>query len=116
MNSKAKTARKYSTVFYRGNSDSELDLSGLPKNSRGNIKIALEKQVLIISLGAKLKISKCKAIRDWFMINEFADFGDPVTNFSYHADCQEALWMIRMFSRRLWNTLHLLMNILRIFG
>ena len=42
LNSKAKTARKYSTVFYRGNSDSELDLSGLPKNSRGNIKIALE--------------------------------------------------------------------------
>ena len=81
LNSKAKTARKYSTVFYRGNSDSELDLSGLPKNSRDNIKIALEKQVLIASLGAKLKISKCKAIRDWFLTNEFADFGDPVTNF-----------------------------------
>lgn len=81
LNSKAKTARKYSTVFYRGNSDNELDLSGLPKNSRDNIKIALEKQVLIASLGAKLKISKCKAIRDWFLINEFADFGDPVTNF-----------------------------------
>ena len=43
LNSKAKTARKYSTVFYRGNSDSELDLSGLPKNSRDNIKIALGK-------------------------------------------------------------------------
>ena len=42
LNSKAKTARKYSTVFYRGNSESELDLSGLPKNSRDNIKIALE--------------------------------------------------------------------------
>lgn len=81
LNSKAKTARKYSTVFYRGNSDSELDLSGLPKNSRDNIKIALEKQVLIASLGAKLKISKCKVIRDWFLTNEFADFGDPVTNF-----------------------------------
>ena len=81
LNSKAKTARKYSTVFYRGNSESELDLSGLPKNSRDNIKIALEKQVLIVSLGAKLKISKCKAIRDWFMTNEFADFGDPFTNF-----------------------------------
>ena len=81
LNSKAKTARKYSTVFYRGNFESELDLSGLPKNSRDNIKIALEKQVLIVSLGAKLKISKCKAIRDWFMTNEFADFGDPVTNF-----------------------------------
>ncbi len=81
LNSKPKTARKYSTVFYRGNSDRELDLSGLPKNSRDNIKIALEKQVLIASLGAKLKISKCKAIRDWFLTNEFADFGDPVTNF-----------------------------------
>ena len=81
LNSKAKTARKYSTVFYRENSDNELDLSGLPKNSRDNIKVALEKQVLIVSLGAKLKISKCKVIRDWFLTNEFADFGDPFTNF-----------------------------------
>lgn len=81
LNSKAKTARKYSTVFYRGTSDEELDLSGFPKNSRDNIRVALEKQVLIISLGAKLKISKCKAIRDWFLANEFADFGDLFTNF-----------------------------------
>lgn len=81
LNSKAKTARKYSTVFYRGTAEEELDLSGFPKSSRDNIQVALEKQVLIISLGAKLKIGKCKAIRDWFMANEFADFGDPFTNF-----------------------------------
>ena len=81
LNSKAKTARKYSTVFYRGTAEEELDLSGFPKSSRDNIQVALEKQVLIISLGAKLKIGKCKAIRDWFMTNEFADFGDPFTNF-----------------------------------
>ena len=55
---------KYSTVFYRGTTDEELDLSGFPKSSRDNIQVALEKQVLIISLGAKLKIGKCKAIRD----------------------------------------------------
>ena len=84
LNSKAKTARKYSRVFYRGTADDELDLSGFPKNSRDNIQVALEKQVLIISLGAKLKIAKCKAIRDWFLANEFADFGDPVTNFFLH--------------------------------
>ena len=84
LNVKAKTARKYSTVFYRGTSNNELDLSGFPKNSRDNIQVALEKQVLIISLGAKLKIAKCKAIRDWFLANEFADFGDPVTNFFLH--------------------------------
>ena len=81
LNSKAKTARKYSTVFYRGTTDEELDLSGFPKSSRDNIQVALEKQVLIISLGAKLNIGKCKAIRDWFIENEFADFGDPFTNF-----------------------------------
>lgn len=81
LNYKAKTARKYRTVFYRGTQEDELDLSGFPKSSRDNIQVALEKQVLIISLGAKLKISKCKAIRDWFMVNAFADFGNPFTNF-----------------------------------
>lgn len=81
LNAKAKSARKYSTVFYRGASDEELDLSGFPKDSRDNIQVALEKQVLIISLGAKLKIGKCKAIRDWFLANEFANFGDPFTNY-----------------------------------
>ena len=80
LNTKAKTARKYSSIFYRGTSEEELDLSGFPKSSRDNIQIALEKQVLIISLGAKLKVGKCKAIRDWFIANEFADFGDPFTN------------------------------------
>lgn len=79
FSSKAKTARKYSTVFYR--SEDTLDLSGLPKNSRENIEVALEKQVLVASLGAKLKVAKCKMIRDWFLANEFADFGDVVTNF-----------------------------------
>ena len=80
LNSKAKTARKFTTVFYRGNDEEELDLSGFPKSSRDNIKIALEKQVLIVSLGAKLKIGKCKLVRDWFLANEFTDFADPVTN------------------------------------
>lgn len=81
LNSKAKTARKYTSIFYRSTEENTLDLSGLPKSSRDNIQVALEKQVLIVSLGAKLKVTKCKDIRDWFMANEFADFGDPITNF-----------------------------------
>lgn len=79
LNSKAKTARKYSNIFYRD--ENTLDLAGIPKTSRENIEIALEKQVLIVSLGAKLKVSKCKLVRDWFLNNEFADFGDAATNF-----------------------------------
>lgn len=81
LNSKAKTARKYTSVFYRSEEENTLDLSGLPKSSRENIQVALEKQVLIVSLGAKLKVNKCKDIRDWFLAVEFADFGDPFTNF-----------------------------------
>lgn len=32
-------------------------------------------------MGAKLKVGKCKAIREWFLTNKFADFGNPFTNF-----------------------------------
>lgn len=79
LNYKAKSSRKYKLVFYR---DKEtLDLTGIPKTCRENIEIALEKEVLIVSLGAKLKVAKCKLIRDWFLNNEFADFGNAVTNF-----------------------------------
>lgn len=81
LNSKAKTARKFSKVFYRSIEEDELDLSGFPKNSRDNIEVALDKQVLVASLGAKLKINKCKLVRDWFVANEFANFADPFTNF-----------------------------------
>lgn len=80
LNVKAKTSRRFNKVFYR--SDDELDLSGFPKSVRDNIKVSLEKQVLIISLGSKLKINKCKLVRDWFDLNKFADFGDSYTNSS----------------------------------
>ena len=79
LNYKAKTARKYSSVFYR--SETELDLKGFNKVGRTSIETALNKEVLIISLGAKLKIEKCKLVRDWFLANEFADFGNAVTNY-----------------------------------
>ena len=78
LNSKAKTAREYLPIFYRG--PDGLDLHKIPKSSQNNIKVALEKQVLIASLGAKLRIEKCKLVRDWFLVNEFADFGDVISN------------------------------------
>lgn len=79
LNYKAKTARKYSPVFYR--SETELDLKGFNKVGRASIETALNKEVLIVSLGAKLKIEKCKLVRDWFVANQFADFGNAVTNY-----------------------------------
>jgi len=79
--SKAKTARnKYKTIFYRKKGE-ELEMNGLPKRSMENIRVALEKETLIVSLGAKLKIAKLKKVRDWFLNNEVMDFGDPVENY-----------------------------------
>ncbi|MBR2902465.1 MAG: AAA family ATPase [Clostridia bacterium] len=80
LNCKSKSARgNYKRIFYRrGN---EYDFSGLPTKSQENLRIALERETLIVSLGAKLKIAKLKFIRDWFVNNDFADFGRPIENF-----------------------------------
>lgn len=80
LNKKDKNSDEYSLVFYRGGEHNELDLSGIPDDSQQNIKVALEDQVLIVSLGAKLKIDECKVIRDWFLANELTDFANPLTN------------------------------------
>lgn len=80
LNYKAKSSRgDYKRIFYR-NGD-KLILEGIPKPSRENIEVSLEREVLIVSLGAKLKIMKLKQIRDWFLNNEFADFGRPEENY-----------------------------------
>lgn len=78
LNSKAKTAREYTQVFYR-NGD-QLDLAGLPAKSQKLIRISLNKEALIVSLGAKLKVTKLKSIRDWFYNANFANFGNPYEN------------------------------------
>lgn len=80
LNYKSKTSRgDYKRIFYRNGN--EYDFSGIPTKSQENLKIALEKETLVVSLGAKLKISKLKFIRDWFLNNDFADFGRPIENF-----------------------------------
>ncbi|MCD8069119.1 MAG: ATP-binding protein [Lachnospiraceae bacterium] len=78
LNCKAKSARHYRRIFYRDTN--ELDLAGIPEKSRENLAIALEKETLLVSLGAKLKIAKLKGVRDWFYSANIADFGDPYEN------------------------------------
>ena len=80
LNYKAKSSRgDFKRIFYRNGE--EYDFAGIPAKSQENLKIALEKETLIVSLGAKLKIAKLKFIRDWFLQNDFADFGRPIENF-----------------------------------
>lgn len=79
--SKAKTARnRYRTIFYRKKGE-ELEMNGFAKPHVENIKSALNKESLIVSLGAKLRIAKLKKVRDWFLKNEVVNFGDPAENF-----------------------------------
>lgn len=79
--SKAKTARnQYRTVFYRKKGE-ELEMNGFSKSHAENIKASLNKEALIVSLGAKLRVAKLKKVRDWFLNNEIVDFGDPAENF-----------------------------------
>ena len=80
LNYKSKSSRGiYKKIFYRNGE--EYDFSGLPTKRQENLKVALEKETLVVSLGAKLKISKLKYVRDWFLNNDFADFGKPIENF-----------------------------------
>ena len=78
LNYKARTSRNgYKRIFYRDNNDHTLDMPGIASRYKENIEIALENETLVVSLGAKLKIAKFKLIRDWFINNELADFGQP---------------------------------------
>ncbi|MCI5774594.1 MAG: ATP-binding protein, partial [Erysipelotrichaceae bacterium] len=81
LNSKAKTAKKYKNIFYRNREEDELILDGISSKNHENIRIALENEALVVSLGAKLKIQCLKKIRDWFLKHEVADFGNPLENF-----------------------------------
>ncbi len=81
LNGKKQGEESSQQLIYRDVKRDELILDGIPKAFHENIKISLDKQVLIVSLGAKLKIELCRIVRDWFLANEFADFGDPITNF-----------------------------------
>lgn len=80
LNTKAKTSREFRAIFYRNRLENQLDLLGLPANRQENIKIALEDETLIVSLGAKLKIPKLKIVRDWFLNSNITDFGNPFEN------------------------------------
>lgn len=78
LNVKSKTAKEFKRIFYRdGNS---VEFKGIPAKSQENLKIALEKETLIVSLGAKLKVDKLKMIRDWFYNVNFTNFGNPMEN------------------------------------
>ena len=78
LNYRNKSSKNFKTLFYRGKN--EIDLSGIPEKQRENIKISLEKETLILSLGSFLKINKFKTVINWFLQNRITNFGNPREN------------------------------------
>lgn len=84
--SKAKTLKNdYRTIFYRKIGE-DLEADGLPKKAVANLKQALMKETLVVSLGAKLNISKLTAVYDWFANNETVHLASLGEEFSRAAD------------------------------
>ena len=82
LNYRSKSARgAFKPIFYRNTVTGELDLTGIAKTKQENIKVSLEKETLVVSLGAQLKIPKLKTVREWFRNNDVLDFGRPELNF-----------------------------------
>lgn len=74
---RSRTSRDdFKLIFYRDGKT--IDLSGIAEKYRENIMVSLNKETLVVSLGAKLRIDKLRKIRAWFLANEFADFGHPI--------------------------------------
>lgn len=78
LNYRNKSSKNFKSLFYR--EKNEVDLSGIPEKRRENIKISLEKETLILSLGSFLKINKFKTVINWFLQNRITNFGDPREN------------------------------------
>ncbi|WP_319378421.1 ATP-binding protein [uncultured Methanocorpusculum sp.] len=80
LNYKAETGRKYYPILYRERG-SEIAFPKIPKEYRDNLKVSLQDEALIVSLGAKLKVPILETIHDWFFKLHFLDFGSPDLNF-----------------------------------
>ena len=80
---KSKTSKEYFPLFERSDNDTNIHFYKDLKKYEQNIKMSLERECLIVSLGAKLKVEPLKEVRDWFISNEVIDFGNPIENFLY---------------------------------
>ena len=63
-------------IFRRDRDEGLLDLSGIPKKSAENLRIALSSKALIVSLGMVLKIDVLRNVFEWFNSMEFIDYGN----------------------------------------
>ena len=76
LNYKAETGRKYFPMLYRERGR-EIEFPKIPREYRDNLKVSLQDETLIVSLGAKLKVPILESIYNWFEDLLFLTFGEP---------------------------------------
>ena len=82
LNSKARTAREYKPVFSRSREGEITYSDGVLNDVQRNIiRTSLNKETLVISLGAKLKMPIFERVFQWFAGIQMLDFGTPAENF-----------------------------------
>ena len=83
LSSQALTEHSRTLIFERSNSnDGKPDLRGIdPQDFQTNIIVSLQKETLILSLGAKLKVELLSKIYNWFGNIIFLNFGNPSESF-----------------------------------
>ncbi|MGN1189609.1 MAG: ATP/GTP-binding protein, partial [Candidatus Ornithospirochaeta sp.] len=75
LSSKARTARKYKSIFYRDHK--EIDLDGIPNKNRDSLRIGMTDKTLLVSLGARLNVEKCRLVFLFFKSIDTVNFGEP---------------------------------------
>ncbi|MDE5758710.1 MAG: ATP-binding protein [Allobaculum sp.] len=76
---RSKGGRGYKTIFERD--ESKLDLSGIPGANRKSLEISLNKETLLVSLGASQRVEVLEKVYSWFSSLTFADYGNPTYTF-----------------------------------
>jgi len=71
--------KEYKDIFYRKRGEKTFFGSSISKYSK-NLSISLEDKVLLVSLGAKLKVKELLEVRDWFYRNDILDCSDPISD------------------------------------
>ena len=75
LNRRKASSKTQKKIFYRDGEDVNLD--GLDSGSAEMIRRSLNKNALIVSLGAMLKIPEATLVKEWFDSAWIIDFGDP---------------------------------------
>lgn len=76
---RSKGGKNYKTIFERDKE--KLNLSGIPSSHKKSLEISLNKETLLVSLGASQRVEVLEKVYSWFSNLVFADYGNPTDAF-----------------------------------